>query len=410
MKQPSISLIVLMAVSMALLMAFCSKTRGQLANGQEQEDQTVVTTAKQLIERVDSGKGPRYVGSPKKPQVAMSDFELEMAAKIFRERFPFKSIRPRLAFQGKHVFEVIEEPDSPRVRWFTNGPSKLVRDDAGHEFKMSVRGRTQGLLDLHSEEVAEFIQREGQGLSRIPRSTPYDLRRTRDYASKIYSKPVGSDLKGESLRKLRSAKKDDRDDPWVYSTDGLPSRDLVERFHGNAAQGFASPNSTGLVRDLDQVSGFESHRIRLSNRPGRIPMADHLPNLQEGNFGIVEDERRLKRQAGIRWYTNQLQLVSLLMHETPRVYVSKNLPNMEELSSANAKTRNVNDFEAAALAKLKAGEELVIQATLNRIRMVGAVRSSRTCLQCHSGKENDMLGAFSYEFLRSPKVKEAPAF
>ena len=46
------------------------------------------------------------------------------------------------------------------------------------------------------------------------------------------------------------------------------------------------------------------------------------------------------------------------------------------------------------------------QATLNRILMVGAVRANVSCLSCHSGKDKDLLGAFSYEFIREPRLKD----
>jgi hypothetical protein len=97
-----------------------------------------------------------------------------------------------------------------------------------------------------------------------------------------------------------------------------------------------------------------------------------------------------------------------LKHETPRVYESDHLPRMEELSSATAKTRELGKFEAAALQKLLEGEEIHTAGTPNRIEMLGAVRASKQCLQCHEVPRGTLLGAFSYELRRDPPIKIAP--
>jgi hypothetical protein len=82
---------------------------------------------------------------------------------------------------------------------------------------------------------------------------------------------------------------------------------------------------------------------------------------------------------------------------------------MEELSSATAKTRPLVEFETAALAKLFEGEEIQTISTPNRIEMLGAVRASKQCMQCHEVPRGTLLGAFSYELRRDPPIKIAPA-
>ena len=65
--------------------------------------------------------------------------------------------------------------------------------------------------------------------------------------------------------------------------------------------------------------------------------------------------------------------------------------------------RDLDTFETEALEKLSAGEEIVLHASENRIRMLGSVKCETSCIDCHAGsKEGDVLGAFSYEILRSP--------
>ena len=71
----------------------------------------------------------------------------------------------------------------------------------------------------------------------------------------------------------------------------------------------------------------------------------------------------------------RLELVSLLKHDTPKVYVAEHLPNMEELR--DAETRKLNDFERQSLASLRDGEDVIVQATLNRIHLFGSLRPAK---------------------------------
>ena len=77
---------------------------------------------------------------------------------------------------------------------------------------------------------------------------------------------------------------------------------------------------------------------------------------------------------------------------------------MEEL--AEAPTRQLQPFEAIALAKLRAEEDLVVRATTNQIEMVGALRASKQCLACHQVTRGQLLGAFSYTVIRDPLLKD----
>jgi len=78
-------------------------------------------------------------------------------------------------------------------------------------------------------------------------------------------------------------------------------------------------------------------------------------------------------------------------------YVSKNLPQMDELR--DAQTRPLDDFEQHALDRLRSDEDLVIDDAPNRIRMVGSLRAGKDCLECHSVRRGELLGAFSYELI-----------
>jgi hypothetical protein len=84
----------------------------------------------------------------------------------------------------------------------------------------------------------------------------------------------------------------------------------------------------------------------------------------------------------------------------PTVYLTDALPAMDDVKTA--KTRPVDEFEAKALKGLAGGNEVVAEATTNRIRMVGAIRMASACMKCHEGNRGDLLGAFTYELVRDP--------
>ena len=107
-----------------------------------------------------------------------------------------------------------------------------------------------------------------------------------------------------------------------------------------------------------------------------------------------------------QWAVRKVELVSLLKHDKPMVYVSVNLPNMSELP--DVPVRPLDAFEHNALASLLASEDLKIESTAQRIRMLGAIRAAKQCLECHTVDQGALLGAFSYE-LRPTTAPQLPA-
>src|SRR5262249_21667243 len=139
---------------------------------------------------------------------------------------------------------------------------------------------------------------------------------------------------------------------------------------------FAELRSFGHLIDLDHVAGFRAHAFLVR------------PQL------ILSEQQELD-SSDPAWKVARLELVSLLLHDEPAVYESKSLPRMSELAERPV-TRTLDSFEASALAKLEAGENVVYHATLNRIEMTGAIRAVHQCLQCHHVERGALLGAFSY--------------
>src|SRR5262249_43392445 len=94
------------------------------------------------------------------------------------------------------------------------------------------------------------------------------------------------------------------------------------------------------------------------------------------------------------WRIHHVQLVGILSQEQPVVYLTDKLPSMEQVRQG--KTRALDFFEEAALPSLRDGEDLYIVSKDNTIRMLGALRATKTCQKCHDAELGDLLGAFSY--------------
>lgn len=321
----------------------------------------------------------------------LSDEEIAKAVELLRAKYPFESIRDRMSFQVQ---------DSK--------PTQVQRDSSADQTESSqvefqtFSMRANALAQLHSNEVNEFINRPGAGFMRSRSVSPYELPTRGRWANQIQSRSVDSALLGEPLVELKkrdpnSEQKDHYAAVLSLSKNGMPTLELTEYFHGEASRGFVSPPSLGLVKSLDEVTGFESHRMRFDEKwNGSIRIASKETLM---GYSSVPDNM------AVDWKVNRLQLVSLLLHDEPRVYVAENLPNMEELSGADVETRALSDFEVQGLEKLRQGKQVVTAATPNRLQMIGALRAKAQCMQCHDVKENELLGAFSYEFLRSPQVE-----
>ena len=120
----------------------------------------------------------------------------------------------------------------------------------------------------------------------------------------------------------------------------------------------------GYCKDRSHVAGFQTHRF------SRIP-----------DFAN-------------RWKVQTLELVSLLLHDEPEVYVSSHLPQMDRVH--DVPTRPLDRFENLGLNVLRQGEDLFTTRVPEGARMLGAVRSTRQCVACHGGERGALLGAFTY--------------
>ena len=207
---------------------------------------------------------------------------------------------------------------------------------------------------LHKSSLEHFFDSPGFGFARRIRPSAEALRPGFGRGGTPIlqpSQPSIETLADYDLRELKNMNPD-------------PLREL----HIDSIANFADSQDFGLVLSRKEVSGFLSHHFN------RVPEAQS-------------------------WKLQTVELLGLLMHEEPVVYVSSELPNMA--NARNAPTRPLNVFEAAGLKRLQQGDDLYIRETKDNVRMVGAVRSIRVCIGCHGGERGDLLGAFTYQLKRA---------
>jgi hypothetical protein len=298
----------------------------------------------------------------------------KLTAEEYRRKYPFESLAGRLAYEDGPARELKNGGEAPPL-----SADALNRLDAADNprARLGQDMRRKTLEILHSDEAQKFVDREGFGVSRLPR--PSLLLLELPPAPTIpFDKPgeaVNPDR--EPRETLRPGKAEGR----------MPSLDLLGSFHQvGGRDNFANPVGFGYARDREHVAGFQSHQFRRMAHLG-----DFQAGLREG------------AAAKEKWLVTRLELVSLLRYKEPAVYVSAELPRMDTLNKD--RVRPLSDFEGSALAALRGGEEVVTEATTNHIRMLGALRASTQCLECHQVRRGDLLGAFSYDIQRDPPLK-----
>jgi hypothetical protein len=125
-----------------------------------------------------------------------------------------------------------------------------------------------------------------------------------------------------------------------------------------------------------------------------VPLINAGPDL----FRIPTEQEKKAVAAGGKektWEIKSLDLVGLVKHKEPVVYVSEKLPDMKDLK--DTPTRPADLFEFTAIEALQKGDNLFVRGKDNTIRMLGAIRAAKQCLSCHDANaEGDLLGAFSY--------------
>ncbi len=254
-----------------------------------------------------------------------------------REEFPYESLESRL-------------PEPPDGR-----PSPVIPPDTARrldKFESDLPGwsaRTVRLRMLHEGNVQLFVNSPGFG---VMRQSNRPSREGLTYGMEQYAVP--------QPRKVAASAGSLAENAW-NPQDGDK---VLQGLHEKGVTDFVNPLGFGHFKDRRHVAGFQSHR-----------------------FTEVPDSTG-------PWSIQSIDLVGMLLHGKPVVYVSEELPRMDELRKAP--TRPLNDFEESGLAKLRRGEDLVVETAPARARMLGSIRAAKQCLDCHGVPRGDLLGAFSY--------------
>jgi len=259
-----------------------------------------------------------------------------------KDQYPLDSLAPRLAYEDR--FTTVPPSQGSAADRLVSLELRLHQQ----EIQFDSQGRKQSLQHLHAGVVKQFIDSPGFGFRRmVRRPSPYFLNRQQqeDLAlPQLTSPDQPADLLSSPVRI------------------GLGPDFLTA--HDDNTVDFLNPGGFGYIVDREHVAGFRPHQFRRS---------PHGPQ---------------------RWQVNRVELVGFLKHEVPKVYLSANFPRMDELSQAT--TRPLDAFEKEALAGLKSGEDLMLQETPQRMRMLASLRAVQQCLPCHRVQRGELLGAFSY--------------
>jgi hypothetical protein len=225
-------------------------------------------------------------------------------------------------------------------------------EETDRTFAAGARTRADVFRALHERTRELFLDSPGAGSGRVFVRTDESilLMEDRDWSYPPQPGPPADfpDSPGESLAVV-------------------PADAEFHELHAGWLFDFLFPDGFGYVRDRDHVAGFRSHGFRFC---GPLPF-----------------ERR-------RWELRHVQLVGMLGQSAPVVYMTDRLPSMDQVRQG--KTRAPDPFETAGLAALGGSEDLYLAQRGDTVRMLGAVRATRVCQQCHEAAIGDLLGALSY--------------
>jgi hypothetical protein len=277
-----------------------------------------------------------------------------------RDKFPLASLEERLPHE-KHSHAEAQKPGPSRERENHDDGIQVLEWKIEKAKRYFIGGRTKSLERLHASYVGIFVESPGFGASRmlgIPRIEELEVH---DRGPIRQSRKTGENDDDPTPSREPFS-------PGVAAAMEIGGKEQAELLdaHTDAVADFVNPDGFGYFRDLRHVAGFDAHRFQ--------------------KYPLQLEKLKMER----------LELVSILKHDPPAVYVSENLPRMDELG--NAGTRPLDEFEKTALDALYAGQDIKFMQTVHQLRMLGSLRATRQCVKCHEVKRGELLGAFSYRF------------
>jgi hypothetical protein len=274
----------------------------------------------------------------------------------WRQEFAFRSVADRLQYEENAT------PSDATIAAETAATLKpeIEQRLARFEQHNSHSGSRVRMLErLHDDTRAEFEVLTGFGPIRMMRLHRRYLELPPDEQA-----PVPQPQPAEAPSEF--------DERWT-SLETIPipgvDQDKLLTLHDVGLSDFLDPERMGYVQDREHVAGFDSHRFK------------QLPELYAS-------------AGSNRWEVQRLELIGLLSHDRPVAYVTEHLPDLEEMGEAAV--RELDEFEHDALKQLQTERDIVTAEHGSSIRMLGAVRASQSCLECHQVQRGDLLGAFSY--------------
>ncbi len=289
-----------------------------------------------------------------------------------REQYAFESLAERLAYEARPAVATNDGEDRAATTRQLPGATQqrlAIFEDtlsSARRFGTELRGRSLKLL--HASQVEQFVNSEGFGVGRMRNPSLHYL--------KPEERPPLLTQK-DGYRQPRKPYRPDQSnevEPDAEIAAAPLDREVLDGIHVFAALDFVNRDGFGYVKYRDQVAGFQSHAF------------SRHPDI----YKIQDDQHR--------WTIHKVELVSLLKHEVPKVYVSDRLPNMNDLKQAAV--RPLDQFEQQALVKLRNGDDVIAEQSAGRLRMFGSLRAARKCTECHTVSRGSLLGAFSYELRR----------
>jgi hypothetical protein len=268
-----------------------------------------------------------------------------------RATFPIESLEARL----------------PVLR--SDAPDRLDEKSTADLLELEYRvlpfgGRESALKNLHENAVEVFAARNGFGIGRM--HVPGEARLT-DYPAP--DPTFAANASPSSTDALSAGRKDSPKDSTPEAIDGLRS------MHLRWLPAFLRPDEGyGYFRDRAHVVGFRAHGFR-TWPPHTV---------------------RVRR----------IELVGLVVHPEPVVYLSGELPTMAKL--ATIPRRPLDAFETEGLQTLKSGDSLFARQAASGLRALGPIRAAKQCTECHGCERGRLLGAFSYTLAEADPAASSP--
>ncbi len=290
-----------------------------------------------------------------------------------RDQYPYLSLRQRVQPVSQTVLTV-------------PAADEAEEEDSEYERFPRFLSRRYAIASLHRSAVSHFLETPEFGVQRMAYPSLRNLEQ--DDGSPIQL-PPSYDAPGDDAEYLVDGDPHSQVAPIQSDAVGEQRQamnDRLEAGHRHFSGWFLDRDRFGDVQDLDRVAGFLPHAI-VEDGAGRWNQDLSFPFNRESKLGRSGTAPTL--------VLKKLQLVGLLYHEEPVVYQLDTLPEL--LSADTATTRPLDSFEKRGLEELQRAGPVYAEHHPRALRMLGALRSSAACVECHDGPTTQLLGAFSYE-------------